>query len=299
MEEELGFLPSGGVTSPQGFLAGATRAGIKYADRRRLDLALLFSEVPATVAGVFTTNKVKAAPVLLDEKRVKGGRAQAVVVNSGCANACTGEKGMADAVEMAELAARRLGIAGGDVLVASTGVIGVPLPMERIRTAMGEITLSVEGGHDFARAIMTTDTVPKEVAVRAGGFTVGGVAKGSGMIHPQLATMLAFITTDAPVDAGFLRRALRRAVDMSFNMVSVDGDSSTNDTAVIFANGMSGGEVITAESPRAGIFQQALNQVCMHLAREMARDGEGASRLIEVRVKGAGSLAEARSCART
>jgi glutamate N-acetyltransferase / amino-acid N-acetyltransferase len=299
MKSELCFIPDGGVTSPKGFLAGAVKAGIKYADKRRLDLGILFSEAPCTAAAVYTTNLVKAAPVLLDMKRLKKGKIRAVVANSGYANACTGQQGMADALEMTELAARYSGISAGEVLAASTGVIGPLLPMERIRTAIPEIKLTLEGGHEFERAIMTTDTVPKEVAVKAGDFTVGGISKGVGMLHPDMATLLCFLTTDADVEAGFLRQALRKAMDVSFNMISVDGDGSTNDTALLMANGMAEGKLITKDSKMADIFQEALNEVCVHLARENARDGEGATRLIEVTVSGAANQKEARLAART
>ncbi len=299
MKSEPCFIPSGGITSPQGFLAGAAGAGVKHTEKGRLDLGILFSEAPATAAAVFTSNLVKAAPVILCQQRLKTGRARAVVVNSGCANACTGPQGMADAVEMAELAASHTGLGAEEVLVASTGIIGVNLPMERIRAAIPQVVLSAGGGHDLARAIMTTDTVPKEVAVRADGFTIGGTAKGSGMVHPGMATLLCFLTTDAAVDASFLKQALGEAVDTSFNMVSVDGDSSTNDMVLIMANGLAGNRPIDREDPQAGVFQQALNLVCIHLARKIARDGEGASRLIEVTVSGAADLADARLAART
>jgi glutamate N-acetyltransferase/amino-acid N-acetyltransferase len=299
MKTESDFIPSGGVTSPQGFLAGATSAGIKYADKQRLDLGILFSIVPCAAAAVFTTNKVKAAPVLLDQARMKKGTARAVVMNSGCANACTGEQGMADAIEMTALAARHVNVTSEDVLVASTGVIGVTLPMDRIRPAIPKVVLTVAGGHDLARAIMTTDTVPKEVAVKTDDFIIGGMLKGAGMIHPDLATMLCFLTTDAAVDATFLSQALRKAVDISLNMVSIDGDGSTNDTVLIMANGMAGDKLITRSSKRAEVFQQALNKVCIYLAKESARDGEGATRLIEVKVSGAASRKDARLAART
>jgi glutamate N-acetyltransferase/amino-acid N-acetyltransferase len=299
METEPDFIPSGGVTSPQGFLAGATSAGIKYTDKRRLDLGILFSEVSCAAAAVFTTNKVKAAPVLLDQKRLKKGTVRAVVMNSGGANACTGEQGMAAALEMTALVARQVGVTSGDVLVASTGVIGVQLPMEHIRKGIPGVALTRDGGHYLARAIMTTDTVPKEAAVRAGDFTIGGILKGSGMIHPDLATLLCFLTTDAPVDIAFLRRALRRAVAISFNMLSIDGDGSTNDTVLIMANGMAGGKPISKNSKRAAVFQRALDKLCIYLARESARDGEGATKLIEVKVSGAASLKDARLAART
>ena len=299
MKTEPEIIPSGGITSPGGFLAGATGAGIKDKDQSRLDLGIMFSEVPCTAAAVFTTNKVKAAPVILSQKLIKKGKTSAVVMNSGCANACTGEQGMADALEMTELAARRVGVSTEDVLVASTGVIGVTLPMGRIRTAMPKIVLSAEGGHDLARAIMTTDTVPKEVAVRADDYIIGGIAKGAGMIHPDLATLLCFLTTDAAIDGDFLAKALRKAVDISFNMVSIDGDSSTNDTVLIMANGRAGGKSIIKGSRRAGVFQQALNKACIYLARANARDGEGATKLIEVNVSGAVSAGDARLAART
>ncbi len=299
MKTGADFIPSGGVTSPRGFLAGAVSAGIKPADKRRLDLGILFSEAPCAAAAVFTTNKVKAAPVRLDQERLKNGAARAVVMNSGGANACTGAQGMADAVEMTQLAARHIGVRPEDVLEASTGVIGVPLPMERIRKAIPRVVLSTAGGHDLARAIMTTDTTPKEAAVKTGDFVIGGMLKGAGMIHPELATMLCFLTTDAPVDAFFLKQALRRAADISFNMVSIDSDSSTNDTALIMANGLAGGAMITQGSRRAAAFQRALTKLCIHLARESARDGEGATKLIEVKVRGAATLRDARKAART
>jgi glutamate N-acetyltransferase/amino-acid N-acetyltransferase len=299
MKTEPDFIPSGGVTSPRGFLAGATSAGIKYADKRRLDLGILFSEAPCAAAAVFTTNKVKAAPVLLDQKRLEKGRARAVVMNSGVANACIGKQGMADAIEITALTARHVGVAPEDVLVASTGVIGIPLPMERIRESISKIVLSTEGGHDLARAIMTTDTVPKEAAVKTGDFTIGGILKGAGMIHPDLATMLCFLTTDAPVDIAFLRQALRHAVDISFNMLSIDGDGSPNDTVLIMVSGTAGGKPVNKNSERAAVFQQALDKLCIYLARESARDGEGATKLIEVKVSGAASQKDARLAART
>ena len=293
------IIPSGGVTSPAGFLAGAASAGIKNKDRSRLDLGILFSEIPCPAAAVFTTNKVKAAPVVLSQKRLQKGRASAVIMNSGCANACTGEQGMADALEMTALAARHIRVSPEDVLVASTGVIGVTLPMERIRVAVPKVVLSTGGGHDLARAIMTTDTVPKEVAVRADDYTIGGMIKGAGMIHPDLATMLCFLTTDAAIDVNFLGQALRKAVDISFNMVSIDGDNSTNDTVLIMANGMAGGKPVKKGSRRAAVFQKALNQACVYLARAAARDGEGATKLVEVNVSGAVSAGDARRAART
>jgi glutamate N-acetyltransferase/amino-acid N-acetyltransferase len=294
------FISSGTVTSPEGFRAGAAFAGIKKKADGAPDIGVLFSGAPCAAAALFTTNRIKSAPVVLSRERLKSGRAGAVVVNSGCANACTGEQGLADAAEMAKLTADAIGkVAPEDVVVASTGVIGQPLPMGLIRDGIEKITLSADGGHELARAIMTTDTVPKEVAVRAGGFVIGGIAKGSGMIHPDLATMLCFLTTDAAVGVDFLRSALAKATAVSFNMVSVDGDTSPSDTVLIMANGRAGGEPIASGSGQAGVFQQALEQVCIYLAKAIARDGEGATRLIEVTVKGAASVAEAKLAAMT
>lgn len=301
MEASIKLVPGGGVTSPRGFLAGATSAGIKNNGEESLDLGILFSEVPCTAAALFTTNRVKAAPVVLSRQRLRQGQAMAMVVNSGNANACTGEQGLADAAEMTELAARHVGVSMESVLVASTGIIGRPLPMENIRAALPGLALTADGGHDLAKAIITTDTVPKEVAVRAeeGNFIIGGIAKGSGMIHPNMATLLCFLTTDAGVDVDFLRKALREAVDISFHMVSIDRDTSTNDTVLIMANGLSGSGPVAPGSRQAEVFQQALNQACIYLAREIARDGEGATRLIEVKVSGAASVADARMAAKT
>lgn len=296
----MDVLAGGGVTSPKGFQAGAVAAGIKK--NGALDLCLLQSERPATAAGVFTTNKVRAAPVLVSQERLSRGTAQAIIVNAGNANCCTGRQGMADALEMAELAAHQLGVPANDVLVASTGVIGVHLPMEKIRSGVTRIELSRSGGSAAARSIMTTDTFPKEcaVALELGGATVtiGGMAKGSGMIHPNMATMLAFITTDAAVEPDFLGTAVRHATEISFNMISVDGDTSTNDTFVVLANGAAGNSPIRRGTPAAERFQQALNTVAIDLAKAIARDGEGATKLIEVVVEGAGSETDARRAAR-
>ncbi len=300
---KIDFIPRGTVTSPQGFRAGATYAGIKKNAEHSLDLAFLFSEVPCVTAALFTTNRIKSAPVVLCQEKLQKGRAVALVVNSGCANACTGEQGLADAAEMAALAANSIGAVPEDVLAASTGVIGQPLPLKLIKAGISQIILSSDGGHELAKAIMTTDTIPKETAIaaRAGGseFTIGGVAKGSGMIHPDLATMFCFLTTDAAVELDLLRSALRKAVNVSFNMISVDGDTSPSDMVLIMANALAGNEPISPGSGQADIFQQALDQVCIYLAKAIARDGEGATRLIEVTVNGAGSAAEARLAART
>jgi glutamate N-acetyltransferase/amino-acid N-acetyltransferase len=302
MEVNIEFIAEGSITSPQGFQAGATYAGIKKEAKNGLDLGILFSEVPCKAAALFTTSSIKAAPILLCQQRLQAGRTVAIVVNSGCANTFTGEQGVSDAAEMADLAARNMGLSAEDVLVASSGVIGQPLPMKLIRASIEQIGLSQEGGHDIAKAIMTTDTVPKEAAVvvRIGdsGFNIGGIAKGSGMIHPNLATLLCFLTTDAAVNIDFLRQALRKAVGISLNMVSIDGDTSPNDMVLIMANGLAENEVISQDSDQASSFQDALNQVCIYLAKCIASDGEGASKLIEVTVSGAPSVAEARLAAR-
>ena len=296
-------LPSGTITSPRGFYAGATYSHLKKETGDALDLGILSSKVPCTSAGVFTLNRIKAASVLLSQQRLASGRATALVVNSGCANASTGEAGFSDAIEMANLAASVLGISGDEVLVASTGVIGQRLPIDRIKENICNIELSSDGGHELARAIMTTDTVPKEIAIAAGGnndrFIIGGIAKGAGMIHPNMATMLSFLATDAKVDAAFLKSALTKAVDKSFNMISIDGDTSPNDTVLIMANGMAGNEQISDGSSLSDAFQQALEQVCLYLAKSIARDGEGATKLIEVTVSGALTVADARLTART
>jgi len=299
------MLPGGTITSPRGFLAGATYIGLKTHGEDLLDLGILYSEAPCVAAGVFTRNRVKAAPVRLCQRHLENGRAQAIVVNSGCANACTGDQGTADAEEMALLAAKNLGLSQQDVLVASTGVIGKALPMGRVRAGIGLVTVSRECGHDLARAIVTTDTFPKEVAVRVslgpgeGDITIGGIAKGAGMIHPDMATLLCFIATDAAVSPAFLRSALKRAVDASFNMVTVDGDTSPNDSVMVLANGLAGNRVIRSGGPGAEKFEKGLQGVCLFLAKSIARDGEGATRLIEVTVEGALTTAQARRAART
>lgn len=292
------FIPQGTITSPDGFTAGAAYGGINEHSRFKLDVGLLLSQTPCAIAGVFTRNQIKSAPVLLCQDRLQTPVARAVIVNSGCANAGTGSQGNKDAAAMAEAAATKTGVTAAEVLVASTGIIGRSLPINLLRQATNEIELSVNGGHFMAQAIMTTDTAPKEVACRAGNFIIGGIAKGAGMIHPNMATMLCFITTDAAAQAGFLAQALKVAVDKSFNMVSVDGDTSPNDTVILMANGLSGHEV-TADNTSANTFQEALDAICIHLAKAIARDGEGATKLIEVTVKGATTLPEARDAART
>ncbi|MFN8535790.1 MAG: bifunctional glutamate N-acetyltransferase/amino-acid acetyltransferase ArgJ [Dehalococcoidia bacterium] len=293
------ILPEGSVTSPGGFRAGGLAAGIKASGAP--DLGILLSDTPAAAAAVFTAHAMPSPSVLLNRDRVADGRARAVVVNSGNANAATGALGLANAREMARLVAGRLGIPEDETLAASTGVIGVQLPMERLREGIPLVPLSSEGGHDFARAIMTTDTRPKEIAVRlqAGGRTIsiGGCAKGAGMIHPNLATMLAFLTTDAPLDPTWLAAALRRVADLTFNMIDVDGDMSTNDTLLVLANGVAGGVEIDG-GPDGDAVEAGLRVVAEHLAKEIVRDAEGSTKLIEVRAVGASSPDLARSVAR-
>ncbi len=297
------IIEGGTATSPQGFRAGAVYAGIKTPGPGKLDLAIIASDHPAAVAAMFTRNTVKGAAVVVSQAHVRNGRARAIIVNAGISNVANGTRGQRDADEMCALAAARLGIDADDVLVGSTGVIGRPLPMPNIRAGVPGIELTPNGGHAFARAIMTTDTQPKTMAVRfsAAGrtYTLGAVAKGVGMIHPDMATMFCFLTTDAPVERRFLKRALRAAVDDSLNMISVDGDTSTSDTAAILANGAAGGPTIDAEHPGAAAFEHALRYVCIAMAKMLARDGEGAEKLIEVRIEGAASDREARAAART
>ena len=284
----------GGVTAARGFVAAGASCGIKPSGNP--DLALVSSHEPAAVAGVFTTNKVKAAPVMFCQPRVARGRAQAVIVNSGNANACTGAAGMRATERMALAAGSRLCIDADEVLVLSTGVIGVQLPVEKIEAALPALALEPHGGDAAAQAIMTTDTRPKTAAVEfaVGGATVhiGGMAKGSGMIHPNMATMLSVITTDAAIEPAALQRHLSAAVAQSFNRIDVDGDTSTNDTLLLLANGASG------VTPPDDLFAEALRRVCVALARQVAADGEGATKLLEVWVTGAACAHDANLAAR-
>jgi glutamate N-acetyltransferase/amino-acid N-acetyltransferase len=299
MKTDFTFIPDGTVTSPRGFSAGAAYAGINKHARYNLDVGILQSDAPCNAAGTFTTNKIKAASVLLCQRILPSQCVRAIVANSGCANASTGECGQLDAQSMEAAAAAKLGVDMADVLIASTGVIGRRLPVDLLNSAISRIVLSRDGGHDMAKAIMTTDTVPKECAVETEGFIIGGIAKGAGMIHPNMATMLSFLATDAPVELGFLQESLKEAVDKSFNMISVDGDTSPNDSVILLANGLCGGETIKSGIERAQLFQKALDAVCIHLAKAVARDGEGATKLIEVRVSGAASMSDAIMAART
>ncbi len=290
----------GGVTAATGFRAASTAAGIKYKDRK--DMALIYSEKPCKAAGTFTTNIVKAAPVKWDQQVVKESAfAQAIVVNAGIANACTGAEGYGYCRETAQAAAKALAVPEDAVLVASTGVIGMQLPMEKLREGIAAMApclgSSREDAAEAARAIMTTDTKPKEVAVQLeiGGktVTVGGMCKGSGMIHPNMCTMLAFITTDLAISRGLLQEALSQDIKDTYNMISVDGDTSTNDTVLLLANGMAGNPEITEKNADYDAFCQALNAVYKVLAKKMAGDGEGCTALFEVKVIGAESKEQA------
>lgn len=292
----------GNITAPKGFKASGVRCGIKTEGP---DVALVFSEKPATAAGVFTLNLVKAAPVLLSQKHLAGGTIRAIIANAGNANACTGEKGNLNAEQMCQLAAKELGIDSGMVLVCSTGVIGQALPMDKLERGIPEAveTLSYNGGTDAAHAIMTTDRKVKQIAyefeINGKPVRIGGIAKGSGMICPNMATMLAFITTDATIDNELLQRALAFSVAKSFNSVTVDGDGSTNDTVLLLANGASEAPAIQSSGKAFAEFCQVLDAVCVHLAREIAGDGEGATKLVTVTVQGARSEHDASIVART
>lgn len=290
--------PSGDATSAGGFFAGSTYAGVKTYGEGKLDLAILYSERPCTVAATYTKNVLRSASVEVNAAKLAASTARGVVVNSGVANSSTGERGIEDGYQLAAWAAERVDVPSEEMLVCSTGVIGHFLPMEKLEAGVSAIRASAHGGQEFARAIMTTDTRPKHGSVRFGPYTLGGCCKGSGMIHPNMATMLAFLTTDAPVAERFLRAALSDAVERSFNLVSVDGDTSPSDTVLLFANGAAGGDVIDAGTPLAKEFAAALDALCIYLAKEVARDGEGASKLIEFTANGAASVAEARAMVR-
>ena len=305
----------GGIAAPQGFYAVGVQAGIKY--ENKYDVALVFSQVQAQAAGVYTRNLVKAHPLYLTQRHLQNGLAQAIVINSGNANACVGEFGDQVALAMAEVVAMYSAIPVEDVLVASTGVIGVEMPLDRvlngIRTASAELLgdmvkgirgqkdPSDDGAHRAALAIMTTDTIVKEHAYQfpcsqGGVITLGGMAKGSGMIHPNMGTMLGFLTTDANIAASELQRILREAVDESFNMVTVDGDTSTNDMVLFLANGASGK---TLSGDDLLNFETMAKMICIQLAQDIARDGEGASKFMEVTVSGAKTKDDARKIARS
>jgi glutamate N-acetyltransferase/amino-acid N-acetyltransferase len=304
MKKSFGFTEiKAGVTAPKGYLAGGLHCGVRKAKK---DLSLFISQVPASVAGVFTLNKAAAAPVIVDKLQLRGGgKCSAVLVNSGNANACTGERGLNDAWTMVRETASALNIPESEVLISSTGVIGQFLPIDKIVEGIGELAemLSSDGGNDAAQAIMTTDTYSKELAVRLtigdAVVTLGAMAKGSGMIAPNMATMLGFVTTDAAISSELLSKALRTANDRSFNRISVDGDMSTNDMVLLLANGLAGNEPIREDSEEYNLFCAALEYLLVKLAKMIARDGEGATKLIEIVVKGAALESDAIAIARS
>jgi len=292
----------GGITAPLGFRAAGAHVGIK---KKKKDLALVATDVPAVCAACFTTNRVKAAPVVWDMAHF-GNRISGIAVTSGNANACTGPQGLADTEAIAKAFASHLGATPGSVLVSCTGVIGVPLPMPKVVDGIAAVApmlrADVKAGRDAAHAICTTDTFVKEVALQVmideKVVTLGGMAKGSGMIHPNMATLLAFVTTDAAISAELLQQALGTCVADSFNMISVDGDMSTNDTILALANGQAGNAAITAPSADFDAFQQALAAVCLKLAQDVARDGEGATKFVEVTTTGARTTEDAKLMSR-
>ncbi len=289
------------VRYPRGFEVTGVSSGIKPGGKR--DLALIYSAKTCEAAAMFTTNTFAAAPVQVSQKHLLNRAPRAIVANSGNANACTGDQGMEDALAMAHLAAKALRLADEEVLVCSTGVIGEPLPMDRLRTGISTAAQSLSPDHwpDVANAIMTTDTRPKlhalELELDGKQLSLLGVAKGAGMIHPRLATMLAFIATDASISQDALRQALRTAVDLSLNAITIDGDTSTNDSVVVLANGIAGNRIIVPGSSAYRTFEARLTELCQWLAREIARDGEGATKLVEIVVSGASSVADARQIA--
>ncbi len=295
----------GGICAPRGYQAAGVAARIKGPQSAKKDCALLVSGAPASVAGTFTTNVVKAAPVLWCQEVCRKGRARAVFINSGNANACTGERGAQDARETARRVAGGLNIPEEEVLIASTGVIGVPLPMERVMQGVDGClaAISPAGNGDAARAIMTTDTVPKETAVEValaqGVVRVGAMVKGAGMIAPNMATMICVITTDAAIAAKDLQAVLRASVEQSFNRICVDNDMSTNDTVLCLANGQAGLPALEPGAPDFESFADALRHVCRHMAQALVRDGEGATKFVEVRVEGARGDGDARAIARS
>ena len=290
-----------GVTFPKGFKAAGVKAGIKKSGN--LDLALIYTEKEAAVAGVFTKNAVAAAPVIVSREVVKGGKAHAIVANAGCANACTGETGLADARKMAALAAAEVGCASDEVLVGSTGIIGVNLPMDKLEAGIkaAAAELSEDGSKNAGNAIITTDTYSKACSceVEIGGQAVrfGAIAKGSGMIQPNMATMLCYITTDANISSQLMQKALSEIVEVSFNMISVDGDMSTNDTVLVLANGASGAAEITDGSPEYEKFYATLKEICQELSKRIAADGEGATKFLTINVSGTKTFEDAKTVA--
>lgn len=305
MNEKIKVI-EGGVTAAKGFMAASTAAGIKYKNRK--DMAMIYSKQPCKSAGTFTTNLVKAAPVKWDKNQVTSGAdAQAVIINAGIANACTGEEGMGYCAQTAKAAAEVLRVAENGVLVASTGVIGMQLPIDKI--AAGVKTMapllgdSLEKGTEASKAIMTTDTKNKQVAVQIDMngtmVTIGGMCKGSGMIHPNMCTMLSFVTTDAAISKELLQEALSEDIKDTYNMISVDGDTSTNDTVLLLANGLAGNREITEKNENYALFCEALNYINETLAKKMAGDGEGCTALFEVKIVGAQTKEQAKVLAKS
>ena len=290
-----------GVTFPKGFKAAGVKAGIKKSGN--LDLALIYTEKEAAVAGVFTKNAVAAAPVIVSREVVKGGKAHAIVANAGCANACTGETGLANARKMAALAAAEVGCAPDEVLVGSTGIIGVNLPMDKLEAGIkaAAAELSEDGSKNAGNAIITTDTYSKagscEVEIGGKAVRFGVIAKGSGMIQPNMATMLCYITTDANISSQLMQKALSDIVEVSFNMISVDGDMSTNDTVLVLANGESGAPEITEGSPEYDKFYATLKEICQELSKRIAADGEGATKFLTINVSGTKTFEDAKTVA--
>ena len=293
----------GGILTPKGFMAEGIHAGLRYSHN---DLGIIYSEVPAKAAAVYTLNAYQAAPIQVTKESIaKNGHLQALVVNSACANACTGERGLKDAETMRASVAEKLGLSNYDVAVASTGVIGQFLDIDKITAGIKKIELKKDqsGAEGFEKAILTTDTCTKKCAFEAeiDGVTVsmGGAAKGSGMIHPNMATMLGFVTTDANIEQKSLERALRKVTDVSFNQITVDGDTSTNDMVLVMANGEAGNELLSENHPDWQVFLSLLKETCECLAKKIARDGEGATKLVEVQVAGAETDDEAKVIAKT
>lgn len=294
----------GGVTAPRGFRAAAISCGIKNPEATRLDLTMIVSDVPTVTDAVFTTNKVRAACVRVSQQHIKESDTRAIIANSGNANACTGPQGIQDAKAMCKATAEALGVRMRQVLVCSTGIIGMNMPIQRITPRIGELAekLTPEGNEDASRAIMTSDTKPKSYAIEVpldGGrsFRIGGIAKGAGMICPNMATMLSFITTDAKISKDELKRAMRFAVDQSFNRITIDGDTSTNDTVIVMTNGQADAPTIKKSSPEAEIFRCALQKVMMELAKMIVGDGERVTKFVEIRVRNARTHADAKKAA--
>jgi glutamate N-acetyltransferase/amino-acid N-acetyltransferase len=295
----------GGVTAAKGFRAAAISCGIKNPKIERLDLALIVSDAPTVTDGLFTTNQVKAAPVRLCVQHLKESDIRAIIANSGNANACTGIRGIQDAKAMARATSEALGVRQRQILVGSTGIIGMPMPIERITPRIQELSekLTAKGSDAASRAIMTSDTKPKtyaiEVPCAGGSFRVGGIAKGAGMICPNMATMLCFITTDAKVGKAEMNKAVRYATDLSFNRITIDGDTSTNDTVIVMSNGMSGMAAIRKGSEEAELFRAALHKVMLELAKMIVSDGERVTKFVEIRVRNARTQNDARKVAET